>query len=132
MERQRIIAITPEENKYLQNVFKVTGVTVWQAVKYIKNNDLHKRIRKAAIERGNPQMVLAPEFDTIMLTNREDADKGMTRYMVQTFKNGATLEGNLTTGDVVIRNKQGRVVYTYQSNPTLTELRAIQEMAMSL
>ena len=26
MERQRIIAITPEGNKYLQNVFKVTGV----------------------------------------------------------------------------------------------------------
>ena len=131
MERQRIITITPEENKYLQNVFGVSGVTVWQAVKYIKNNDLHKRIRKVAIERGAPQMVLAREFDTIMLINREDADKGMTRYMVQTFRNGATLEGNFATGKVMLRNKRGYVVHTY-TNPTLTELKAIQEVAMSL
>lgn len=130
MERQRIITITPEENKYLQNVFGVSGVTVWQAVKYIKNNDLHKRIREAAIERGAPQMVLAREFDTIMLINREDADKGMTRYMVQTFRSGATLEGNFTTGKVMLRNKRGYVVHTY-TNPTLTELKAIQEVAMS-
>lgn len=131
MERQRIITITPEENKYLQNAFGVSGVTVWQAVKYIKNNDLHKRIRKAAIERGAPQMVLAREFDTIMLINREDADKGMTRYMVQTFKNGATLEGNRSTGLVIVRNKRGEVKGEWQ-NPHISELNAIQEMAMSL
>ena len=34
---------------------------------------LHKKIRKAAIERGNPQMVLTPEFEAIYITNREDA-----------------------------------------------------------
>ncbi|MDE6339243.1 MAG: hypothetical protein K2K97_05595, partial [Muribaculaceae bacterium] len=68
MERKRIIVLTPEENRYIRKVFKVSVTTVWHAVKYVRNNDIHKKIRKFAIERGNPQMVLAPEFDTIYLT----------------------------------------------------------------
>ena len=131
MERKRIIVITPEESRYIQRAFKVSKVTVWQAVKYVKNNDLHKKIRKFAIERGNPQMVLAPEFDTIYLTNRRDADGKMTEYMVQTFENGAIIEGNRDTGLVTIRSKGGKVVATYQ-NPSISELKAIQEVAMSL
>lgn len=131
MERKRIIVITPEESRYIQRAFKVSKVTVWQAVKYVKNNDLHKKIRKFAIERGNPQMVLAPEFDTIYLTNHKDADGKMTEYMVQTFSNGATLEGNRSTGLVSIRSKGGKVVCTYQ-NPRLSELNAIQQVAMNL
>ena len=95
MERKKIIVVTPEETKYLARLFNVSSVTVWAALKYRKSNLIHKKIRKAAIERGGQQMVLAPEFDTIYITNRADADKGMSRYMVQTFENGATLEGNL-------------------------------------
>lgn len=112
-------------------LFGCSDVTVYEAVKYRKDNLLHKKIRKAAIERGNPQMVLAPEFDTIYITNRADADSGMTRYMVQTFANGATLEGNLSTGVVVVRDKRGEVKGRWQ-NPQVTELKAIQEMAQSL
>ena len=131
MERKRIIVITPEERKYLQKMIGCSGVTVWEAVKYRKSNDIHKRIRKAAIERGRQQMVLTPEFATIYITNREDADKGMARYMVQPFENGAVLEGNLSTGLVVIRDKRGEVRGEWQS-PRLTEIAAIQEVAMSL
>ena len=131
MERKKIIAVTPEEAKYLARLCDVSHVTVWAALKYNKSNLIHKKIRKAAIERGNPQMVLAPEFDTIYLTNREDADKCVTRYMVQTFENGATLEGNLLTGFVVIRNKHGEVRGQWDS-PKLSEIAAIQEVAMSL
>lgn len=131
MERKRIIVITPEESRYIQRAFKVSKVTVWQAVKYVKNNDLHKKIRKFAIERGNPQMVLAPEFDTIYLTNRKDADGKMTQYMMQPFENGAIIEGNRDTGLVTIRSKAGKVVATYQ-NPRISEIKAIQEVAMSL
>ncbi len=131
MERQRIIVITPEERECLKRIFKVSTPTVWAAVKYLKNNDIHKRIRKAAIERGNPQMVLAPEFDTIYITNRPDADGQTRRYMVQTFGNGATLEGCFNTGLVVICDKRGKVRGQWQS-PTLTEIAAIQEVAMSL
>lgn len=131
MERQRIIVITPEERKYLQKMFGCSGVTVWEAVKYRKSNDIHKRIRKAAIECGNPQMVLAPEFEAIYLTNRPDADGQMHRYMVQPFENGATLEGCFQTGLMVIRDKHGEVKGQWQS-PTLTEITAIQEVAMSL
>lgn len=131
MERKRIIVITPQERDYLMRLFGCSDVSVYEAVKYRKNNDLHKKIRKAAIERGNQQMVLAPEFDTIYITNRQDADEKMSRYMVQTFENGATLEGCFATGLVEIRDKRG-VVRGQWKNPTLTELTAIQEVAMSL
>ncbi len=131
MERERIIVITPEENRFIQKAMNVSHVTVWEAVKYKKNNEIHRKIRKYAIERGNPQMVLSPEFDTIFLTNREDADKHITEYMVQTFENGATLEGNRSTGDITVRNKRGEVKGEWQ-NPHVSELKAIQEVAMSL
>jgi len=131
MERQRIIVITPQERDYLMKIFGCSDVSVYEAVKYRKNNDLHKKIRKAAIERGNPQMVIAPEFDTIYITNRRDADEKMHRYMVQSFENGATLEGCFDTGLVVIRDKRGEVRGEWQS-PRLTEIAAIQEVAMSL
>lgn len=131
MERKRIIVITPQERDYLMKIFGCSDVSVYEAVKYRKNNLLHKKIRKAAIERGNPQMVLAPEFETMFIINREDADSGMTRYMVQTFGNGATLEGNLSTGLVVIRDSHGEVKGEWNC-PRLSELAAIQEVAMSL
>lgn len=131
MERKRIILVTPEETKYLARLFKVSTVTVWAALKYRKSNLIHQKIRKAAIERGGQQMVLTPEFEAIYITNRADADKGMTRYMVQTFENGATLEGNLTTGLLVIRNKRGEVKGQWDS-PKLSEIAAIQEVAQSL
>ncbi len=52
MERKRIIVVTPEEAKYLARRFGVSGVTVWAALRYRKSNLIHKKIRKAAIERG--------------------------------------------------------------------------------
>ena len=131
MERQRIIVITTEEREYLKRIFKVSTPTVWAAVKYRKNNDIHKRIRAAAIERGNPEMVLAPEFDTIYITNRRDADEKMRRYMVQTFENGATLEGCFQTGLMVLRDKHGEVRGQWQ-DPKMSEIAAIQEVAQSL
>lgn len=131
MRRQRIIVITPQERDYLMKIFDCSDVSVYDAVKYRKNNDLHKKIRKAAIERGNQQMVLAPEFDTIYITNRPDADNKMCRYMVQTFENGATLEGCFDTGLVEVRDKRGEIKGQWQ-NPRVTEITAIQEVAMSL
>ena len=53
MERKRIIVITPEERKYLQKMIGCSGVTVWEAVKYRKSNDIHKRIRKRQPANGN-------------------------------------------------------------------------------
>ena len=131
MERKRIIVITPQERDYLMKIFDCSDVSVYEAVKYRKNNDLHKKIRKAAIERGNPQMVLAPEFDTIYITNRPDADKKMRRYMVQTFENGATLEGCFDTGLVEVRDKRGKVKGQWQ-NPKVSEIKSIQEQAQNL
>lgn len=131
MERKRIIVITGEESRYIQRALQVSNTTVWHAVKYIRNNDIHKKIRKFAIERGNPQMVLAPEFETIFITNHKDADGEMTEYMMQVFENGATLEGNRSTGLVAVRNKRGEIKGEWQ-NPHISELKAIQEVAMNL
>ena len=128
---ERKITITPEEKRHLAKLFKVTEVSVWEAVTFRKNNELHRKIRKAAIERGNPQMVLVPEFDTIYLTNRADADERMTRYMIQTFANGASLEGNLLTGLITVRDKRGDIKGEWQ-NPRICELEHIQCKAKSL
>lgn len=131
MERKRLIVITPEEDRYLQKTFKVSKTTVWQAVRYIRDNDIHRRIRKFAIERGNPQMVLSPEFDTLYLTNREDADGKMSRYMIQTFENGATLEANMTTGRVEVHDKYGRIACSGE-HMKIEEITAMQEVAQAL
>lgn len=131
MERKKIIAVTPEEAKYLARLFSVSSVTVWAALKYRKSNLIHKKIRKAAIERGGQQMVLIPEFEAIYITNRQDADKSMTRYMVQPFENGATIEGNFKTGLVIIRDKNGQIRGEWNS-PRLSEMGKIQEQAASL
>ncbi len=131
MERKRIILVTPEETKYLARLFNVSTVTVWAALKYRKSNLIHQKIRKAAIERGGQQMVLTPEFEAIYITNRQDADKSMTRYMMQPFENGATIEGSFKTGLVVIRDKNGEVKGQWQ-NPKMSEIAAIQEVAKSL
>lgn len=131
MERKRIIVITPQENKYIQKAMNCSNVSVYDAIRFRKDNDLHKRIRKFAIERGNPIMVLTPEFEAIYITNRQDADKEMNRYMVQPFENGATMEGCFKTGLVVVRDKCGEVKGEW-NDPKMSEIKAIQEMAKSL
>lgn len=131
MERKQIIVITPEESKYLQKLFRVSHVTVWQAVKYVKSNLIHRKIRKAAIERGGQQMVLAPEFDTIHLVNRKDADPEQKLYMLQWFENGATLEACRTTGHVEIRGRNGEIRGAWD-DPHISYLRVIQAEAANL
>lgn len=131
MERKKQIVITPEESKYIQKTFGVSNTTVWHALTYRRSNEIHRKIRKFAIERGGQQMVLSPEFDTIYITNREDADGTMTRYMIQAFENGCVVEGSFRTGMLTIRNNRGEVVRTYD-NPRYSEIKAIQEVAQSL
>lgn len=131
MERKKIIPITPEEGRYLKKIFNCSHVTVWHAVKYRKNNEIHRKIRKAAIEHGFPECVIAPEFDTIHIMNRSDADPEQKLYMMQWFRNGATLEACRTTGHVDIRDKDG-VIRGSWDDIKLSYLRIIQEEAAKL
>ena len=128
---KRMIAVTPEEARYLEGFFKITHVTLWAALRYKKDNTLHRKIRKTALERGGVRMVLSPEADTIYLVNCHDADRDQKRYMIQTLGNGVTIEGCLDTGRIEVRNRKGEVVKKY-ANPHISELRAIQEMAQKL
>ena len=131
MERKRIIVTTPEDAKYLARLFNVSSVTVWAALKYRKGNLIHKKIRKAAIERGGQQMALVPEFEAIYITNREDADKEMRRYMLEAFENGATLEGCFATGTFTVRDKHG-IARGEWHDVKVKDTPAIQEVAMYL
>lgn len=56
MERKKQIVITPEESKYIQKTFGVSNTTVWHALTYRRSNEIHRKIRKSAIERGGQQM----------------------------------------------------------------------------
>lgn len=130
MER-RMIVITPEERNFLQKMFHVSAVTIWHAVKFVRNNAVHKMIRKAALERGAVQMLLLPEFETLFVTNWQEADPSRKRYMIQTFENGAMLEGCLETGHVELRKADGEVVEIWE-NPHITEIPGMQERAQML
>lgn len=37
---------------YLQTLFKVCPTTIWAALNFAKSNEIHRKIRKAAIENG--------------------------------------------------------------------------------
>ena len=128
---RREIVVTPEESRWLQRLFGCSGVTVWAALKYRKHNELHRRIRRAALERGNRQMVLAPEFETLFVRNRVDADRVCRRYMLQVFGNGAHLECCLDTGDVVLRDCRGVERGRWTDVP-LGVLHELQRMAEGL
>lgn len=131
MERKKIIPITPEEGRLLQKIFECSHVTVWHAVKYRKDNEIHRKIRTAAVEHGFPECVISPEFDTIHIMNRSEADPEQKIYMLQWFRNGATLEACRTTGHIEIRDRDG-VVRGAWDDPHISQLKSIQEEAANL
>ena len=78
------IAVSRADRQFLMKLFKVTERTVFNALstKY-EDNDLHKRIRKAALNRGGVLMVTLPMTETF-----HDADGTMRQYL----PNGAVPE----------------------------------------
>lgn len=131
MERKKIIPISSEENRWIQKALDVSSTTVWHATRYKRNHEIHQKIRKLAIERGWPECVIVPEFDTIHILNREDADPEQKLYMMQWFRNGATLEACRTTGHVEIRDRDGKVRGAWD-NILFADLYKIQEEAANL
>lgn len=117
------IAVTKADREMLQKIFKVTERTVFKALsaEYGVNNTLHRRIRKAALERGGQIMVTLREVETI-----HDAG-GM---MKQSFPNGAKLEISKLDGTARVIFK-GKEVASFE-NVTVAQLYDIQNLAYHL
>lgn len=80
---KRYIHVTKEVREFLAKVFKVTDRTVWYAITFEKDNQLHRKIQMLAIKKGGILMNELPALETF-----HDHDN----YMRQYLPNGAMLE----------------------------------------
>ncbi len=121
---KQFIHITKENREGLAKIFRTGERTVWNALQFAKvgDEDLSKRIRKAAIERGG--ILMAKEVP--MEQTFWDHDD----YMRQYYMNGAVLELSRKDNSAVVFFK-GEPVKNY-ANVLLSDIEGIQEYAMGL
>lgn len=121
MKRQ--IAVSTETREFLIKAFKKDRRTIYNALAVVDaENDLHKRIRRLALERGGMWVTTLPVEETIHC-----ADGVMRQHMA----NGAEIVADRHTGLVTVRDRHGETVRTWE-NPRINEMEAIQEVAASL
>ena len=119
---KRHINADSKEKEYLAKLFNVTTRTVFNALGYTDpENILHRKIRKAAIERGGVEMAELPVDETIHLSDGT---------MRQILRNGAILEFHREDGSGHIFYK-GKEVARYD-NVTIPQIYEIQQEAMQL
>ena len=123
---KRYIHIQKADREFILNLFKVTGRTVDNALRFDAergNTDLARKIRKVAMEHGGIVMVVSPEAETLF-----DADG----YMRQYLPNGVLLEFEKEEGNggcnVYLK---GDMVRRYD-NVQVRDIPAIQNWAATL
>ena len=123
---KRCIHIKKADREFILNLFKVTGRTVDNALRFDAergNTELARKIRKVAMEHGGIVMVVSPEAETLF-----DADG----YMRQYLPNGVLLEFEKEAGNggcnVYLR---GDMVRRYDS-VQVRDIPAIQNWAATL
>lgn len=123
---KRYIHIQKADREFILNLFKVTGRTVDNALRFDAergNTDLARKIRKVAMEHGGIVMVVSPEAETLF-----DADG----YMCQYLPNGVLLEFEKEAGNggcnVYLK---GDMVRRYD-NVQVRDIPAIQNWAATL
>ena len=123
---KRYIHIQKADREFILNLFKVTGRTVDNALRFDAargNTDLARKIRKVAMEHGGIVMVVSPEAETLF-----DADG----YMRQYLPNGVLLEFEKEAGNggcnVYLK---GDMVRRYD-NVQVRDIPAIQNWAATL
>ena len=123
---KRYIHIQKADREFILNLFKVTGRTVDNALRFDAergNTDLARKIRKEAMEHGGIVMVVSPEAETLF-----DADG----YMRQYLPNGVLLEFEKEAGNggcnVYLK---GDMVRRYD-NVQVRDIPAIQNWAATL
>ena len=80
---EQYIHVTKEVREFLAKAFKVTDRTIWYAITFEKDNQLHRKIRMLALKKGGILMNEMPALETF-----HDHDG----YMRQYLPNGAILE----------------------------------------
>lgn len=123
---KRYIHIQKADREFILNLFKVTGRTVDNALRFDAergNTDLARKIRKVAMEHGGIVMVVSPEAETLF-----DADGYMRKYL----PNGVLLEFEKEAGNggcnVYLK---GDMVRRYD-NVQVRDIPAIQNWAATL
>lgn len=123
---KKYIHIQKADREFILNLFKVTGRTVDNALRFDAergNTDLARKIRKVAMEHGGIVMVVSPEAETLF-----DADG----YMRQYLPNGVLLEFEKEAGNggcnVYLK---GDMVRRYD-NVQVRDIPAIQNWAATL
>lgn len=123
---KRYIHIQKADREFILNLFRVTGRTVDNALRFDAergNTDLARKIRKVAMEHGGIVMVVSPEAETLF-----DADG----YMRQYLPNGVLLEFEKEAGNggcnVYLK---GDMVRRYD-NVQVRDIPAIQNWAATL
>ena len=123
---KRYIHIQKADREFILNLFKVTGRTVDNALRFDAergNTELARKIRKVAMEHGGIVMVVSPEAETLF-----DADG----YMRQYLPNGVLLEFEKEAGNggcnVYLK---GDMVRRYD-NVQVRDIPAIQNWAATL
>lgn len=123
---KRYIHIQKADREFILDLFKVTGRTVDNALRFDAergNTDLARKIRKVAMEHGGIVMVVSPEAETLF-----DADG----YMRQYLPNGVLLEFEKEAGNggcnVYLK---GDMVRRYD-NVQVRDIPAIQNWAATL
>lgn len=123
---KRYIHIQKADREFILDLFKVTGRTVDNALRFDAergNTDLARKIRKVAMEHGGIVMVVSPEAETLF-----DADG----YMRQYLPNGVLLEFEKEVGNggcnVYLK---GDMVRRYD-NVQVRDIPAIQNWAATL
>ena len=123
---KRYIHIQKADREFILNLFKVTGRTVDNALRFDAergNTDLARKIRKVAMEHGGIVMVVSPEAETLF-----DADG----YMRQYLPNGVLLEFEKEAGNGGCNEYlKGDMVRRYD-NVQVRDIPAIQNWAATL
>ena len=120
---KRYIHVTKDVREFLAKAFKVTDRTVWYAITFEKDNQIHRKIQMLAIKKGGILMNELPALETFY-----DHDN----YMRQYLPNGAMLEIGKTPetkgGAVFFK---GEMVRHYEE-VIASEIINIQNWAMTL
>ena len=120
---RQYIHVTKETREFLSKAFGIEPRTVYNALNFVKDNDLAKRVRKLAYEKGGILMCQGEWGETL-----HDNDG----YMRQYLPNGAMLEIGKTPetkgGAVFFRGEKVR----HYDEVIASEIIDIQNWAITL
>lgn len=121
----RYVDVTNEATAQLMRVFGCTDKMVYLALTYRKDSELARKIRYTAVKNyGGKPMAHSPQCETMHNTTADGR-----QLMVQYFDNGAVLEADKGTGQVIVTNRRGEEVgrWAHVDLPKLAEIQLYAE-----